>query len=265
MRTDGPRSRFMFSACLILGLAVCGSASAQDPLSAARAELDAARFEDALRLYDALASADAGLDRGALVRLLRDRALARAALRDHDGARADLTALFSLDPEAQLGDEAPPSLRVLAEEVRTQTGAPLAVRAEASPVDGGYVIRTEVEGDPAGVLREIRIRELRDGGVETHTGERVHVATDGALRYVVEAVGWGGAVVASIGTPTSPRIIGPAASPMAPPPPDGDDDVGLWVGVGVGAGVAVALAVVLAVVLTMPSDTTQPGVPMEVR
>src|SRR5690606_31181257 len=101
-----------------LVLARPATAGAQDPLAAARAQLDAARFADAVRLYDELAAGSSGLDRDSLARLLQERALARAALRDRDGARADLVALFSLDPDAQLGDEAPPSLRRVADEVR---------------------------------------------------------------------------------------------------------------------------------------------------
>lgn len=253
------------SALALASLGVALPAVAQDPLATARAELDSARFAEAVRLYDEIAAAESGLDRDSLVRLLRDRALARAALRDHDGARADLAALFSLEPDAELGSEAPPSLRRLADQVRAASEGPLELRAEAIPVDGGFEIRAEVD-DPAGLVREVRVLELTESGVQAHTGPVVRIATSGQLRYLVEAVGGGGAIVASIGTPSTPRTVGSAlvaAPPMAPAA--GGDDSGLWIGVGVGAGVAVALAVVLAVVLAVPSDQTQPSFPMEVE
>jgi hypothetical protein len=256
-------------AIALLVLAQPALAGAQDPLAAARAQLDAARFADAVRLYDELAEARSGLDRRSLARLLQERALARAALRDRDGARADLVALFSLDPDAELGDEAPPSLRRIADEVRARGVEPLALRAEASPVQGGFEIRAEVDHDPAELVREIRVIELRDGGVETHTGAAVRIETSGQLRYMVEAVGGGGAVVASVGTLDAPRTIGSMGTASAPAIVGtgtvASDDTALWIGIGVGAGVAVALAVVLGVVFGVPSDETQPGFPMEIE
>lgn len=253
----------------IASLLLARPAVAQDPLAAARAQLDAARFADAVRLYDELAAGSSGLDRDSLARLLQERALARAALRDRDGTRADLVALFSLDPDAELGDEAPPSLRRMADEVRREGIEPLALRAEASPIEGGFEIRSEVDHDPASLVREIRVIELTEGGAETHTGAVVRIETSGPLRYMVEAVGGGGAVVASVGTLEAPRTIGStgatSASELAGPTAVAGDDTPLWIGIGVGAGVAIALAVVLGVVFGVPSDQTQPGFPMEIE
>lgn len=269
MSTDRARAWCVTAALVLAGLGAAAPVSAQDPLTAARAQLDAARFADAVRLYDELAAGSSGLDRDSLARLLQERALARAALRDRDGARADLVALFSLDPDAELGDEAPPSLRRVADEVRAGGVEPLALRAEANPVAGGFEIRAEVDHDPAQLVREIRVLELTDGGVETHTGPVVRIETAGPLRYVVEAVGGGGAVVASIGALGAPRTIGSAGATAAPgivvPGGGAGDDTALWIGIGVGAGVAIALAVVLGVVFGVPSDQTQPAFPMEIE
>lgn len=252
------------NAVALCWLCIALPASAQDALAAARAKLDAARFAEAVRLYDQIAEADEGLDRDGLMRLLRDRALARAALRDREGARLDLAALFSLDPNAELGPEAPPSLRRLADEVRAESPGRLTLRAEAVPVEGGFEIRTEVESDPAQLVRSVRVLELGDGGVQTHTGREVRIETEGQLRYVVEAIGGGGAVLASVGTPSAPRTVG--SIPLAPRmvPDSSDDDTGLWVGIGIGTGIVAAVAVAIAIVLTVPSDETQPSFPMEI-
>jgi hypothetical protein len=270
MSTDRGQIGFAMATLVLASFGLSARVSAQDPLAAARAQLDAARFADAVRLYDELEAGSSGLDRSALTRLLHDRALARAALRDRDGARADLVALFSLDPEAELGDEAPPSLRRMADEVRAGGIEPLEIHAEASPVDGGFEIRAEVAHDPAGLVREIRVLELTGAGVERHTGPVVRIETTGELRYVVEAVAGGGAVVASLGAPGAPRTIGStgatsSAAIDASSAAAAGDDTGLWIGIGVGAGVAVALAVVLTVLFTVNSDQTQPGFPMELE
>ena len=111
--------------------------------------------------------------------------------------------------------------------------------------------------------------ELRDGGVETHAGAAVRIEASGQLRYMVEAVGGGGAVVASVGTLDAPRTIGSMGTASAPAIVGtgtvASDDTALWIGIGVGAGVAIALAVVLGVVFGVPSDLTQPGFPMEIE
>jgi plasmid stabilization system protein ParE len=240
-------------------------AMAQDAFSEARAALDEARFADAVSLYDQAAAARQGLDRGSLVRLFRERALARGALRDIEGAREDLLALFSLDPSAHLGDEAPPSLARLAEEVRASVRGPLAVTAEASATGDGYEVSARVERDPASIVREIRIIELLDGGVETHAGPVVRIESDLELRYVVEAISYGGAVVASLGTPTEPRTLRREDVAAAEIAQTGDDS-GAWIGLGVVAGVVVvAVAVTLALIFTLPSGNTQVGFPMELE
>jgi hypothetical protein len=242
-----------------LGLALWlpAAALAQDALSQGRAELDAGRFQEAIAAFDRAASATSGLDRAALIRLLRDRALARGALRDTAGARADLTALFSLDPNADLGSEAPPSLSRLASEVRTAGGSPLSIDVTTAVVEGGREVRTRVGGDRGNLVREIRVVELTADGPRAQVGEVVMITSDS---YTVQAIGPGGAILASETAETG-------ETPIIPPVGEtsrGGDDVGLFVGLGVG-GVVLAgaiLAIVLAFVI--PGDLTQPSRPFEV-
>lgn len=251
-------------ACSLIVMSFASRAVAQDALNEARAALDEARFAEAVTLYDAAAAESQGLDRGSLVRLFRERALARGALRDNERARQDLRALFSLDPSAQLGDEAPPSLAQLAEQVRASVREPLALTAEASAAAEGYEVRVVVEGDPVSIVREIRVLELQDGGVVTHAGPVAHIEGGDELRYVVEAISYGGAVVASVGTPTDPRVV--RRERVSSEPTAEGDDTGTWIGLGVAAGVvAVALAVTLALIFTLPSGDTQIGFPMELE
>ncbi len=264
MGTRFAGDRFALGALLLSLAAAAHPAAAQyarDPLAAARAELDAARFAEAVRLYDQLAAADTGLDRDSLVRLLGDRALARNALRDTAGARADLQALFAIDPDATFGEEAPPSFSRLASEVRASS-SPLSLQAEASTTPNGFEVRCRVSGDPANLVRSVRVLALRDGDVQTYEGPVAVIPGSGELRYAVEAVSWGGAVVARLGTATEPRTVGSAV--LAPVAASGGDDTPLWIGLGIGAGVAVAIAVVLTIFFTTTSDVTQPGIPMEI-
>ncbi|MBX3274593.1 MAG: hypothetical protein KF729_30285 [Sandaracinaceae bacterium] len=233
-------------------------AAAQDAagaLEAARAEMAGARFAEAAARLDAAAAAPDGLDRPALVTLLRLRALARHALRDADAARADLVALLSLEPGATLGAEAPPSLTRALEEARASSGPGLRVDAEASRSAGGFTVSSRASGDPAGLVRRLRVLALREDTVEPHEGARVEIAGEGTLRYVVEAIGPGGAVLATAGTPSAPRELRAEPARVAAPraaSEEGGDDTALIVGIGAGAaaviaGVAIALAILLAV------------------
>jgi hypothetical protein len=234
-----------------------GTVAAQSPLVAARGELDAGRFAEAVQAYDRIAAAESGLDPASLMQLLRDRALAHIALRDSDRARADLSALLSLDPRAEAGADASPSFQRLFDETRAGS-VPLALRVAAEHAGDGYTISSTIVGDPAHVVRTVRVIELALSGPVDHEGTTVHIATDGSLRYVVEAIGWGGAVVARSGSLDEPREVG--AMPVA----QGEDLTG-WIAFGIGAGVAVVAAIVTTVlVITVPSSSTRITFPMQV-
>lgn len=261
-------------ACFWVGLcvwlssppAVCAQGSG-DPLAAGRAEMEAARFSEAVRLFDEVAAAGSGLDAVLLAELLQQRALARSALRDAEGARADLAALLSLQPDAQLGDEAPPSLRRLVEEARDLVSGPLAIEAEATRIPDGFEVRVQAQNDPGQLVRTIRVLELGDGGVEVHEGNPARIVGEGDLRYIVEAIGPGGAIVARLGTPAEPRELRSsmlAASEVAEGSgvaESGGDDLALWIGLGAGAALVIG-AVLSIVLLVTPSDQTRLLSPM---
>ncbi|MGE0786529.1 MAG: hypothetical protein AB7S26_12735 [Sandaracinaceae bacterium] len=232
---------------------------AQDRIDEAVDATQEARFEDAERLYSEAAAASDGLDRDAVLRILRGRATVRSALQNVDGARSDLSALLALDPAARF-DNATPSMRRLVEEVRPRS-PPLGVEIEASHSPRGFEIASRVVGGARSVVRTIRVRELGPAAAGTiHEGERVTIPGDGELRYVVEVIGWGGAVLLREGSLASPRIAREGGDALSAPA-DGDD-TGVWIGVGVGAGIAIAVAVVLAVTLS-PSGRTQLRGPIE--
>jgi hypothetical protein len=242
------------------------TARAQDPLAAARAELEAARFSEAVRLYDTAYGAPSGLDRASLLRLLRERALARSALRDTDGARRDLVALFSLDQGAQFGSEAAPSFMRLIDEARASVREPLSLAVEALRIDGGYRIVVRAAGDRSGLARSVRVSVLTENGVETFAGPVAEILRDGDLRYVVEAIGPGGAVVASLGSIDAPQEARAGDLPGVLDGTGGGDDPAPWIAIGIGAGVVLlAVGVALAVFFSVTSDLTRPIGPMEIN
>ena len=254
------------AAWLALALSLPAAVAAQDPAGAiatARAEMAAARFAEATARLDAAAAAPDGLDRAALVALLRRRALARHALRDPAAAHADLVALLSLDPDATLDAEAPPSLTRALEEARASSGPALRVEAEATRSPGGFTVRSRVSGDPAGLVRRLRVLALRDATVEPHEGARVEIAAQDTLRYVVEAIGPGGAVLVTLGTPTAPREIraplARAAASRDAADDGGGDDTALVVGLAAGAvALSAGLAIALAILLAVPDTRVLP-------
>lgn len=258
-----------------LGILLFGSTPlvAQDArasLTEAGRLLDQARFEDAQRAFDVALEATRGLDRAAVLEALRGRATASYARRDADGARRDLRALLSLEPALRLDRTAPPGLRRLLEEVRGEASV-LDVRASAEAYPGGIELRAESTGE---LVRHLRVHH--DGG-EGHwqsEGARARVSSLDVVRYYVEAVGPGGAVIATYGSRERP-LFGEPGAPLpgmsgmsgAAEPGSGDVDPPQrrWpVAVGVIAGILVVGAVVSAVAISQRDPRTQLGRPIEV-
>lgn len=254
--------------CVALLVCAAWSASAveaQDALAEAAAAFERAAFADAVEAYDRAAAGD-GLERGEVLALLEGRALARHAARDHAGAERDLAALLSLEPEATLGEMAPPALQRAFARLRGEVTGALAMTSEAARVPDGFVVRARVQNDVESLVRAVHVYWQSEGEWEHAEGREVRVVAGSTLRFYVEALGPGGAVLARHGSADAPEraaAIEGGASPVEAPMEPVSDDSGLWIGVGVGIGVAVlaAVAVVIAVVLAPPAGT-QPSAPM---
>ncbi len=258
-----PRSVILRLALAMLFL-VPGTAHGQDALARAREAFDRAELEAAIAAYDEAAAGD-GLSRAELMELLRGRALARHAARDVAGAEQDLVALLSLDPDAELGEMAPPALQRSFARLRGEVSAPLAIEVSVTPLPDGFRVRTTVREDVASLVREIRVHARTDGEWSVEAGDDVAIVAD-RLEYAVEAIGPGGAVIAHEGTREDPRTIeAPRVEPEPEAPaPAGDDTVAIAVGVSVGAAAVIAaVAIVLAVVLA--PGGVQVSAPMEMR
>ncbi len=271
------------TAALLLSLAPA-SALAHPLLDEARRAYNATQHERGLELLD---QAEAGTDltRDDLVELLLLRAMMHRAQRQMDLAEVDLLRLAGLDPTRQLGREIHPSLRRLFDTVRERVPGP--VRLELAAERNGDIVRVRVTvaDDVAALTQAFRLYARPEGGSWRETEQatlEIDVRPSQAAEYYAEAIGPGGAVIATSGSRDAPSRLEPEGGAIAevggegdvgagagsgsesgaggteqPPPPGGGDDVGLWVGLGVGAAVLVAAAIVIGVLVATPTDETQ--------
>lgn len=281
---------------------VWGPASALAQVGAGRRALEEADFQRALRAFDR-AERSESLDRAELTALYEGRSMARFALGDEPGARADLRALGELDPTHAFPAEAPPELGSLLGELVRAAGGGLAFELRWSGVSGGSALSVEVQRDAASLVRTVRIhtRVGIRGRWRTEEARSVVVTHPPGVRvyFHVEALGPGGAVLLEQGSRQRPLVRGVRESDAEPtwtdgvedpsstistvaigPPPvrgeepapgalapsAGDDDTGLVIGLSVGAGVAVVAAVIIGVVVGTQSGSsiTQPSAPVVV-
>ena len=255
-------------AILVAVLAACwgpASASAQS-LAAAQAHFDAARFQEAIEAYDRAEQRDAfSLEQ--LQMLFEGRARAKQATGDDPGARRDLQALLSLDPDHDLGPGAPPALLRLHDEVRSQIGGRLSIRTSGVPVPEGWVLGGEIRGDVARITRSVRLHYQGDDGTwQTAPGPEVLAPPSSRLRFFAQAIGPGGAVLASEGSRESPREVNrPGANEeavMEPSTPPRDRRPLL---IGLGAGAAALLVLIVLIVAAPYGDSgSRPSRPMEI-
>ena len=240
---------------------LCAPAIVRAQLDEARARYEEADFEAALA---ALARAERGsdLDADGAVELFRLRALVHLGMGDQDGMREAVRALMLIRPSVELDETTPPEVRQAADAIRGEL-SPLRVEALLEPTDEGARIDAEVQGDVAGLVRAIRVHTRVAGG-SWLTGEppvSLDVPSGAQLSYRAEALGPGGAVIASDGTADDPRTWTSTAEVT-------EDDEGsgsTWAIVGIGGALAVGLAVVLVVVLSgggSDNENTQPTLPM---
>ena len=243
----------------VLVTLLCTPALAHPQLDDAIVLARDAEFESALEAFErALASHE--LTRDELLELLSERILVHQAVRDLASLERDLLRLAALDPEHDLGPNAPPDLRERWRAAAQRSRGPLGLQVRARAVAGGVRVEAELTGGIEGVAFPLQIALRAPGGtwLRTNANQAVYpVPVQGVAEYYVLAMGPGGVVVASDGTPASPRRLeverAPAPSalpqpePATEPPPVQPARTRLWIGVGAGGAVAVGTAVLIAV------------------
>jgi hypothetical protein len=266
------RGMFFLRASAIWGLLLsfASTAAAQGGISEGIELLQRAEFESAVEAFDRAERANEGLSREDLVELYIHRAGAQLALQQGARMRDDLRRLASLEPGHEFGPETRPEMVEAFEALAG--GSPISITTDLSEDPGGVRVRAEVESDPEGLTRTVRVRaRIGDGDWQQGEGSLVlPAAVGGTVEYVVEAVGPGGAVLANEGTIAAPAThalggaTGTGPDPEDPLDDDDDDDSNVGVIVGVIAGVAaVALIVaIIAIAASSGNDQTMPDPPM---
>lgn len=240
------------AASLAILLASPAAARAQSPVDDGWRRMQEADFEGAAHAFD---DAEAGtLTRAELVRTLEGRAHVHYALGEEAALAAALARLAAMAPEHRFAAEAPPEL---VERFRELAGR-RRLALEVALVEGEAEARLEARasGDPGGLVRHVRVAARVDDGPWVEAEDEpltIPIDPARALAWYGEAIGPGGAIVASDGSRAAPHRRGAAASGGEPP----------WGWIGLGAGAAVIAGVVIAVVVvaTQPADT-QPSAPM---
>lgn len=253
-------------ACLLLSH---GAARADASLDAGLAALDEGDFDAAAAAFDA-ALADDNLSRPELIALLEARAALHFALHDEAALDNDLGWLAALDPGHSFGDNRPPDLARRFVSIEQHHPGALEVTATALPSDAEVLVTARTQHVPEAMEVTLRVCTRVEGApwrcVDGATAHSPNSAS--GVFYYAEAVGPGGAVVASAGSASDPLHL---ASPGATGTGSGADDAnaavdstvdgssasdettsghGLALGLGIGGGVvAVALGVVLAFTL----------------
>ncbi|MCA9607772.1 MAG: hypothetical protein KC619_19320 [Myxococcales bacterium] len=228
---------------------------AQRSLDRAEEQLELAEFEEAARLLEEVADdPSARLDRSAVARLFRLRAVVRSALgRDRDANR-DLTALVIVLEGREPG-ALPQALRRRFDRLRAQHGQDtLRVRVGIRPL-GGREVRARVTADDAesGVVQRTEL-VCRAGGQEVASSDSgmVTIRGEDELECEGRAFGPGGW---EIDTSTARWRSGDPDEGTETPPNGGgiDDTTLIWI-LG-GAGAAVLVGVLIGVVAYAASDT----------
>lgn len=235
----------------LLVLVAPTEARAQDSaLERARQHLERSEFEDFDRALDEAARGE--LDGPALRAWLELKVLG-AYSAEHLGAMEE--ALAGLACLMSATDPAPANFPRAARErlaelraagARIELAAEITTRASDGGRELGVV--SEIVHDPGHLVRSLRVVASFDDGAERAGEGAVHetiggdASRDVAVRYHVEAIGPGGAVVGSLGEPWIEDVA--AGLPA--------DETGLHVGIAVATGVLVAggLAVAFAAVAT---------------
>jgi hypothetical protein len=234
-----------------------------------------AEFEAALAAFDE-AEAAADLTRQDLVELLAARAYVHYAMESVDALERDVLRLATLAPDHTFDVTVPPEVQDMHRSQVAGLEEPLALEAETiEEVPGTLTVRAHAVGDVGHLVRSVQVFARVGTTPEWSHADRtlsLPVRAGDEVEYYAEAVGPGGAVVASAGSLEAPMTTtarGAATPPIggAAAPADEESGVPVWALVAGGAGVA-ALAIVLAIVLfggESLTDNTQPSAPVVVR
>lgn len=233
-----------------------------------------ADFSKALDVLDRAESLS-NLTRKDLVEELTTRALVYFAMGQDSSLQATLVRLASLEPNAPLPKYVPPPVRERFESVRKNAkGGAVKVVASAQRQQNIIAIKTAAHNDAGKLIEEIRIytRSHNEGWRESaRENVEVPIGVGIKVEYYAEAIGPGGAVIATDGTKTSPKFMEAAAAAgagavdgagtAAMTAADSGGGVSPWLIAGI-AGVAVAAAVVIYfIVKGNSSEDTQIGPP----
>jgi hypothetical protein len=249
------RAALIGLACLMV-LGSASRASAHPIVDEARRLLLEAEFDAALAALDR-AEAAADLTRAEVVLLLETRALIYAGRAQQVEMERVLDALASLAPTHQFAPEVPPALRRQFVRLVSSRAGPLAIHAVTRETEDGVEITGRAENDAVGLVRGVRVSARVGGRVEVGRGSLRLAIDEGArVEYFVEAIGPGGAVIASDGDAQEPLLMtrsgaggAVGAGALGATGDDDDEAAGVpWLWIGVGAAALVAV-VVLTVVL----------------
>jgi hypothetical protein len=241
----------------------------------------AEHIDEGVRLYEeadltgaleALSRAEEGpLDRSELLRLLLTRALVRFGLGEFGPLERDLLAIATIEPDYDLGVRAPPPLQNAFARAKERVTAPLGLSVELEGMAGGVRLEAVTTGDRAGVVERVVIAARPAGQGEFSRGDggtlTLPVSAGGEVELYAEAIGPGGAVLATDGTSEEPRraaVPAPVAAGGGSAV-DSGPNVPLLVGVTVGAAVVVAAVIVAIVLATSGGGGTRPQGPIVER
>lgn len=249
---------------LALGLSFTNLAFAHDDIDEARRLYQEAELEQAL---DALARAeDNGLTRDELLELLDLRLVVNLSLGQAEDVTRDLRVLAAIDPDHELPPELPPAEQDAFIEIVEGTEESIAVQVNMDSSPAAAVFRASTTGDSQSLVSSIRIRARTPSGLWAEDNNELVLPLTSSMDvyYYAEALGPGGAVLATRGSEDDPLVA--RYSPRG----EEDDDSGggglssgAIIGIGAGVAVVVAVAVIVAVLARGGSgpNSFQPGNP----
>ncbi|MBX3270230.1 MAG: hypothetical protein KF729_08210 [Sandaracinaceae bacterium] len=256
-------------AVLVAWLALPAVASAHPLVERATALVLDGDYERARELLDEAWGRD-DLSRDDLVGLLEARALLAHGAGDGAGLDHALRALASFAPTHRFGARFPPDLAARSVAIGRTMGGSLRVSTSTLPSPAGVRLEARTEHDAASIVRRLRYRVFEPArGEWREVTPPVDAAAGRELLVFVEAIGPGGAVVATAGSADAPlRVRGVGAEEAGAPAERAERDGGVspWVIVGIVAAALAVIGVVIAVsvyAVENPIVTWQPTVPME--
>ena len=247
-------------------LALPSTALAHPLVEEGRSRFEEADFQGALRALRGAERAD-DLTREDVIRLLETRALVYRALQDEARLEAALRALGTVDSDHAFSPEVPPEVSERFTHLKERLPGALRLEVDVRPIPGGLAVEAAAHNDVEGLVRHVRVyARPEDGRWQSAEDQRLTVLASPGSRVIwyAQAIGPGGAVLASRGTETAPETAvvpkaGRADVPSLPAdgaPVPAEEDGPPWLWIGVGAGAAAVAAGVLAFFLLRDTKVT---------